>query len=165
MPLSSQCWWPWSLPFTSQSTKLCPTTDAWSRAPSTGLLGGPGTISSEPGVVAPYYWKCKTRAQHSKLLSSQHLFLYRSRTRNFSGSLPSGQTRWTVSVLLLSQEGETRPEDGCPLARVQVPCWPLWDFLAATPRPCRRGPGPSLWTRSKSECEVLEQIGVENSWK
>lgn len=55
------------MPFTSQSTKLCPTTDAWSRAPSTGLLGGPGTISSEPGVVAPYYWKCKTRAQHSKL--------------------------------------------------------------------------------------------------
>lgn len=59
--LSSQCWWPWSLPFTSQEHEVMPHfTDAWSRAPSTGLLGGPRTISSGfSRVVHAYYWKCK----------------------------------------------------------------------------------------------------------
>lgn len=36
LPLNFQCWWPWSSHFIFQSTKSCPTTDAWSRAPSTG---------------------------------------------------------------------------------------------------------------------------------
>lgn len=42
LPLSSQCWWPWSLLSTFPSTKWCRTTDAWSRTPSTGCPAGKG---------------------------------------------------------------------------------------------------------------------------
>lgn len=42
LPLSSQCWWPWSLLSTFLSTKWCRTTDAWSRTPSTGCPAGKG---------------------------------------------------------------------------------------------------------------------------
>ena len=153
------------MPFICRSTKSCPTTDAWSRAPSTGLLGGQGTTSPELAGAACTTGNAKIELNTANF-SSLDMFLCRSSTRNFSGSLPSGQPRWTMNRLLLSQEGETHVEDGSPSSPLtRFPSWPHPDFLATTGRPGRRGPGPSLQPCSNSECKVLEQIGEENLQK
>lgn len=150
------------MPSICQSTKSCPITDAWSRAPSQGLPGGPGTTSSELSGAALTTGNAGVELNTANVFPLD-LFLCRSKTGNFSGSLQSGQPCCALNCSLLSKEGETHAEDGSPISPLaRFPSWHRPGFLEATHRPCRNGPGTSLQTHSTLECEGREQSEEEN---
>lgn len=155
------------MPFICQSTKSCPITDAWSRAPSTGPLGGPGTTSSELRGAAFTTGNAKIELNIPDL-SLSTCFCVEAVPETFQGVFSLAGQDELRAVCYSEREGETRAEDSrgpssSPLARV-LSC--LRPSL-----PPGHTQALQVWSRAFSpdlltQTEVLEQRREENcrSW-
>lgn len=115
LPLSSQCWWPWSLLSTFPSTKWCRTTDAWSRTPSTGCPAGKG-LRTVPTWLS---WAAVTTGNaKSDSLTLHTLPLRTSFFTNWWETLRWSKTQlWQIYTSFLSQ------------SRWRLRCWYVVNVL------------------------------------